>query len=350
MLKPVVRLSGGFTLVELLVVVTIIGILIALLLPAVQAAREAARTAQCQNNLKQLALGCLSHESLTKRFPTGGWGFDWTGDADRGTDWRQPGGWAYNVLPYIEQAAMHDMGAGLALGPKYEAHLQRMAIPLSVLYCPSRRKVIAYPWNQSSGAGGATVVNAGMPTVVGRTDYACNGGDFYVIAGNPAWQYIVNAEGGPVSTAQIENPPGTMTANARTTFNYIAGVATGTIYVGSLVRVADVPDGTSSTYLLGEKYLNPDHYDNGADAGDNEDAMMGDNGDIARWTVNSSSYYPCQDTPGVVSYLPFGSAHAAGFQMALCDGSVRLISYAIDHGTHQRLGNRKDGLPIDAKF
>ena len=95
----------GFTLVELLVVITIIGILIAMLLPAVQAAREAARMAQCRNNLKQLALGCMTHESLTKRLPTGGWGFAWTGDADRGTDSRQPCGWLYNVLPFIEQQA-----------------------------------------------------------------------------------------------------------------------------------------------------------------------------------------------------------------------------------------------------
>ena len=102
----------GFTLVELLVVITIIGILIALLLPAVQAAREAAQIAQCQNNVKQFALGCLAHESVTKRFPTGGWGFAWSGDPDRGNDWRQPGGWVYNVLPYIEQQPLHKLRTG----------------------------------------------------------------------------------------------------------------------------------------------------------------------------------------------------------------------------------------------
>ena len=87
------RSRGGFTLVELLVVIAIIGILIALLLPAVQAAREAARQSQCKNNLKQLALGCLNHENAYKQFPTNGWGYSWVGDADRGFDWRQPGGW-----------------------------------------------------------------------------------------------------------------------------------------------------------------------------------------------------------------------------------------------------------------
>ena len=128
----------GFTLVELLVVITIIGILIALLLPAVQAAREAARQTQCQNNLKQLALGCLNHESITKRLPTDGWGFAWTGDADRGNDWRQPGGWIYNILPYIEQQPLHDLGTRHA-GPNSPCHrrgCQRLATPLSISTAP----------------------------------------------------------------------------------------------------------------------------------------------------------------------------------------------------------------------
>ena len=98
-----------FTLVELLVVITIIGILIALLLPAVQAAREAARMLQCQNNLKQISLAALDHEHINGWFPTGGWGYNWVGDPNRGFGRDQPGGFFYNCLPYMEQQALHDL-------------------------------------------------------------------------------------------------------------------------------------------------------------------------------------------------------------------------------------------------
>lgn len=75
----------AFTLVELLVVIAIIGVLVGLLLPAVQAARESARRSSCRNKLKQLSLGCINHESTKQQYPGGGWGFGWTGDADRGS-------------------------------------------------------------------------------------------------------------------------------------------------------------------------------------------------------------------------------------------------------------------------
>src|SRR5215831_9732275 len=102
--------ASGFTLVELLVVIAIIGILIALLLPAVQAAREAARRSQCRNNLKQLGLGAQNHLSAQKIFPSGGWGYTWAGDPDRGYGERQPGGWAYSLLEFIEERDVHSIG------------------------------------------------------------------------------------------------------------------------------------------------------------------------------------------------------------------------------------------------
>jgi prepilin-type N-terminal cleavage/methylation domain-containing protein len=359
----IARLPRGFTLVELLVVITIIAILIALLLPAVQAAREAAREAQCKNNLKQLALACLQHEQATGRIPSNGWGDWWTGDADLGSGQRQPAGWIYNVLPYIEQQALHDLGAGLTWNSaaKKSFNMQRLGTPVAMLYCPTRRRPIAYAWAQPS----YSIVNAGMPTAVGRGDYVINGGDTFTGPGLPTpalWAPANgdNGYGGPATIADggVGGTP-TQIAKAKATFTQIGRLATGVAYCGSLVRLADVTDGASNTYLLGEKYLMPDNYANGQDPGDNEDAMMGDNEDIARWSSQSGElsssgtplqpFPPAPDTPGYLNRYAFGSAHLTGFQMALCDGSVRLLNYALDYETHRRLCNRKDGLPIDAK-
>src|SRR5579864_8117659 len=106
------RAVRGFTLVELLVVITIIGILVGLLLPAVNAAREAGRNTTCQNNLKNLGLAALNHEHAHGFFPTGGWGSQWVGDPDAGYGITQPGGWLYCILPYMDGQNLHDLGLG----------------------------------------------------------------------------------------------------------------------------------------------------------------------------------------------------------------------------------------------
>jgi len=108
--------TAGFTLVELLVVVTIIGILIGMLLPAVQSAREAARRTTCKNNLKQITGGALQHVEKHGFYPSSGWGYMWTGDPDMGFGRHQPGGWAFDILPFTGLENIHSIGAGLA-GP-----------------------------------------------------------------------------------------------------------------------------------------------------------------------------------------------------------------------------------------
>ena len=142
------RNRRGFTLVELLVVIAIIGILIALLLPAVQAAREAARRMQCTNNLKQIGLAALNHEQAHGQYPTGGWGWLWIGDPDRGFDQRQPGGWIFNILPFMEQETLYDMQSGLSSSTtptRTAAAAMMLGVPLANMNCPSRRGAAVYP-------------------------------------------------------------------------------------------------------------------------------------------------------------------------------------------------------------
>ena len=117
--------KSGFTLVELLVVIAIIGILVALLLPAVQAARESARRQQCSNNLKQLALAAINHHEVAGHFPTGGWGWWWVGDPDRGFGKEQPGGWIFNLMPFTEESSRYEAASDGDPGEHYDEAARR---------------------------------------------------------------------------------------------------------------------------------------------------------------------------------------------------------------------------------
>jgi hypothetical protein len=338
----------------LLVVIAIIGILVALLLPAIQAAREAARRSQCQNNLKQIGLGFLNHESTHKFFPSGGWGFDWVGDADRGAGKSQPGGWIYSLLPFIEEQQIHDIGKGIPadspanLAAKRRANSQVLSTPIASFNCPSRRPSRAYAgWccNAVNSDGGSV---SGMA----RTDYAANFGDASHCTGTSPCSCIV--------FPQSSSPPTVRAVDLGTFKNWPdTSRVTGIVFVRSQVKISQVADGTSKTYACGEKYVNPDKYEadgqaSETDPGDDWSMYAGQQDDVVRTThyqpSTATDSSPMQDRGGLTGAWRFGSTHSGGFLMAMCDGSVQAIGYEIDPEVHRRFGNRQDGeiVSLDA--
>ena len=170
--------KSGFTLVELLVVIAIIGILIAMLLPAVQAAREAARRMQCSNHLKQIGVAFHNHATAHGHFPSGGWAWNWVGDPDLGFGKDQPGGWIYNILSYIEQDELRNRGKGLAQtdDAKRTALGELTQTPIVTMHCPSRRSVKLYPALRLEFVANANPPSSSGPQGVAKTDYAANVG------------------------------------------------------------------------------------------------------------------------------------------------------------------------------
>jgi prepilin-type N-terminal cleavage/methylation domain-containing protein len=317
----------GFTLVELLIVIAIIAMLVGLLLPAVQSARESARRTQCGNNIKQLALGAQQHVQSQGFFPSGGWGYAWTGDADRGFGAKQPGGWAYSTLPFIEQTAVHQLGAGATAAAKMTANSTRCSTPVPLFYCASRRQAVAYPWGSSS----QSPTNANRPSTYAKTDFAFNGGGF---TGSPPAGPAINClDLYPNCYPNVDNWYGNTSSNLGMTSHR------------SETTPAGVPDGLSNTLLLAEKYLNPTAYTSGSDPADNMDPWEGWDWDNVRWTTDA----PMPDTPGVQYTQQFGSAHALAFMTAACDGSVRAVAYTISPSVWESLGHRRDGVVVNWK-
>ena len=321
------RKRVGFTLVELLVVIAIIGILIAMLLPAVQAAREAARRMQCSNHLKQLSLAMINHEATHGYFPSAGWGSAWAPHPDLGPGLEQPGSWAYSILPFMEQQGLYELGSGLISRPFQLANVARLETPVSTWNCPSRRAATTYPIDPSKSSFVVQPNLCGTLTNVARSDYAYNGG-------GPVARWSLGPDSVALAATHTWPDPSTYGFN-------------GISYAHLVVRISEITDGSSNTYLVGEKALGVDMYSSGKSYGDDQCVYISDDLDSTRWCNADGPGVPLVDTPGVDLYDMFGAAHPAGCNMAMCDGSVCTIGYDIDPFVHQCLGARNDGQAVD---
>ena len=300
----------GFTLVELLVVIAIIGILIALLLPAVQAAREAARRSQCSNNLKQLALGIHNYADAHKTFPSGYMSnvVPPVVDVTEQSHW----GWGALVLPYVEQESLHSQ---LQVGPRsLHANLLTTAgrtalqTPLATFVCPSDTGPALNDFGPTYDAAYATY----------EKRVTSDGTDRIPIAKS-------NYVGVGCSSVSSTPPAGILTY----------GPATGVFFRNSATKFRDITDGTSNTLMLGERSFRINDLTVGAGnalgfstqaAGDYNRGPLGSLG-IPYWGINQTVSNRSHQ------HRAFHSLHPGGVQFALCDGSVRFISENIDYNT-----------------
>jgi prepilin-type N-terminal cleavage/methylation domain-containing protein/prepilin-type processing-associated H-X9-DG protein len=278
----------GFTLVELLVVIAIISTLAALLLPAVQSARESGRRAACANNLKQIGLAFELHHDAFGFFPFGGVyrtypNMNSSGTPCVGTD--QTGGWAFQILPYIEEENLYhcnDM-------KKIET------TPISLYFCPSRRRpqVAAGGWAQ----------------------------------GNALMDYAASNQDGP---DQVD-----------------AGLNSGTGVVRSnhVVRISKIVDGTTKTFMVGEKRLCLQTLGDGVGDDDHGYSIGWDMDTVARTDMPPEPDPALGCTMGARPLWNglMGSSHPSGFNVVFADGSVHHLTYSISPELFSDLGNTSDG-------
>jgi prepilin-type N-terminal cleavage/methylation domain-containing protein len=307
-----VGVPRGFTLVELLVVIAIIGVLVALLLPAVQSARESARRTQCSNHLKQLGLAGQNFHDVKGTLPPSRLG--------NNGNWLT---WAVVMLPYVEQQAYYQLWDQTR---PYEWHPQsttRQAI--ATYFCPTRRRPVEAFSNDNPPGG--------------LSDYAaCSG----------------TGTGDGVSASGTINGNGAM-VGARWVLN-----SSGTVLVEStpLIRLAMVTDGTTNTFLLGEKHVR------WLNAAGTQRFVFGTADDRSVYTAsNANNYrrfagtgsdggiysiavYVDSQSVQALDNRKFGSRHPGICQFVMCDGSVRAIRNNIDIVTLGRLSMRDDGESI----
>jgi len=394
----------AFTLLELLVVVAIIGTLSALLLPAVQSARESSRRTHCNNNIAQVAKAMLMHESQHRTLPSGGWGSAWLGVAGRQGGPAQPGGWAYSILPYIEEQATHD--AVLNAAGNWEAAYQRLAATsVQAFNCSSRsgRRVLAGA-SRTYRAAGDTAVSI---TTAARCDYAANSGSAGS-CGTVRQLARVTVNGAPgnvrINVCHVPNGNGQHTTVPVALGNPAGHLAHENDYIGTCGSCDDAVDELLDDHAIAPLTLAKGDdlrtYDTVArvfrnDSGDadvntamlivNQQDGIGhfmsrvtaahvfdglsnvylvgekyvaadayetgtDPGDNrAMYAGYSSSTHrwgreaPRPDTRGEQHPTVFGSAHAGVWNVAFGDGSVRSLTYDISPELHKRLASRNDG-------
>ncbi|MEO2047969.1 MAG: DUF1559 domain-containing protein [Pirellulales bacterium] len=318
--------APAFTLVELLVVIAIIGVLVALLLPAVQAARESARRTQCANNLRQI--GMASHLLLDafKTFPSAGRG-PWpdiivVGGAIAAPD-KQEVGWGYQILPYLEQQSVHDIRSTLSSG-EFPAKLVEKLVGangVSYYFCPSRR-------TPSTQYGGGGVYRYLM-------DYASSVPTNRKLDQVPVLNY---------SEYWCRIDPHNLNLQGRATCTAL-GIIARTPRFGKATRIEQVTDGLSQTMMYGEKWLNTTEYESGS-WHDDRGWTDGYDPDIVR----STSLLPRADDPTENNDDAFamGGAHPSSMNACFGDGSVHVISFDVDPIIYNYWGNREDSRTAEA--
>ena len=306
------RKSGGFTLVELLVVIAIIGILIALLLPAVQAAREAARRAQCSNNLKQLGLALHNYSDIHRSFPPAGITTNQLG-------------WHVFILPFIEQTALHDQfnfnqGSFQDWQSGVDGKQLHGLNRIDGFLCPSCPEEYT-GWKHA---------NAQVPQGSGNEPYTTH----------------YHGVMGPKGTNPYSGDAYKVLAS---TGKYGGYAQQGALTFPRPARFADFIDGTSNSYAIGETSWGG----GGATNSTWRNWIFGANGDYDATEQNrafpgcKNVYYPINSN--IVSTFndtSFGSLHPGGSQFALADGSVHFVAETIDNSIYLATASRNGGEPV----